>query len=80
MLLSTERVDGEPAAVAFGAERAEGSLTVGFIACNARCPNTITLDGTSYRVPSSLLSNTEPQVERNISLTEETNEHQEEDR
>lgn len=79
MLSSSERREGSPAALAFGAEAQEEGLRVGVLIVNARCPNTITLDGTQYRVPSSLLSNTDPQVGSNLLLPEETNEHEKEE-
>lgn len=70
MLVSGERREGSPAALAFGAEHKDGGLGVGVLIVNARCPSVITLDGTRYVVPSSLLSNTEPQVARNLLLKE----------
>lgn len=79
MLSSLERREGSPAALAFGAEAQEEGLRVGVLITNARCPDVITLDGTRYVVPSSLLSNTDPQVGRNICLREEMNDHEKEE-
>jgi len=70
MLSSSERREGTPAALAFGAEAQEEGVRVGVLIVNARCPQVITLDGTRYRVPSNLLSNTDPQVARNLLLKE----------
>jgi len=77
MLLSVERVWHEEAAVAFGYTRTEEGLSVGVLITNVKCPPVITLDGTRYVVPSSLLSNFEPQSARNLLLKEHNHEQQE---
>ena len=76
MLGSSERREGSPAALAFGAEAQEEGLRVGVLIVNTRCPNIVTFDGTRYVVPSNLLSNTDPQVGSSLLLPEETNEHE----